>query len=423
MTKKTTSAKPAPVKPASTKPATKAATTSTSAKPAPKAAPVKPEPIKPFAPKWPKAGADAKRMAERASELEAAARKPRDVAGPAAVRMPDGAMKMVDKDMDDAVKAALSDTLDEAEGGTDKRPTLASVPAVAKPPPEKVKTVKLGDPEMVQIEARIFAAALHCAAKGDVRYYLNGVHVFEHHAGVLRIEATNGHVLFVNDYPVEKVPAWAKGRGVIISRDNLGKAIAAAGKDDAAVLNVSTGLHHTHVTVATWPDQWASFRLELVEGNWPDTEKIAEGAMGTLANEGERMPLDTTAIAAEYFGLATSVAKALDIPGVQAYMGDGKSAAVFTFGIRRAALFVMPIRDGGNLTVQAASVLAPALSRSLGALKAHQTRNEQAAKDEKDPELSAELRNKAKAFANRIKELMSAANESKALPAPEKKAA
>ena len=363
---------------------------------------------------------DAKRMTDRARELEAASRVPKDVAGPAGVRLPDGGVKMVDKDIDDAVQAKAGERTVDINVAA---PRLALAKPEQPQQAEKVKAEKLGDIETVQIEARIFAAALHCAAKNDVRYYLNGVHLFEHREGVLRVEATNGHVLFVHDYPVEKVPAWAKGRGVIIDRAHLGKAIAAAGKDDACVVNLSSGLRHTHVTVGTWPDQWAQFRLATMDGKFPDTEKIAEGAASTLSHEGERIPMATTAIGAEYFKLATLVAQSLDIPGVQAYMGDGASAAVFAFGIRRAALYVMPIREGGTLTAQAASILAPAVTRSLGALKAHQTRNELAAKNEKDPELAKELSEKAKQFARRIKELMGAANDAKALPAPEKKAA
>lgn len=417
MTKKT-SAKPAPKK-----------TDGVKATPPARGKPVSVSPS--TVAKWPKPSSDAtKRMTDRARELEAASRvktadpveaaRRTDVAGPAGVRLPDGGVKMVDKDMAEAVAARVA----EGNVGTDK-PKLASVPAVAKQQtPEKVKAENLGDRETVQIEACILAAALHCAAKNDVRYYLQGVHLFEHREGVLRVESTNGHVLFVHDYPVEKMPKWAKGMGVIVNRENLGKAIGAAGKDDGAVLELTTGVDHSHVTVATWPDQWAVFRLERFDNvKFPDTEKIAEGAAGTLAHSGERMPMETTAIASEYFKLATSVAQSLGIPNVQPYMGDGKSAAVFTFGIRRAALYVMPVRDSGALSTQAASVLAPAVRGSVGALKAHQTRNEQAAKLEKDPELAKELRDKAASFAKRIKELMGAANDAKALPAPEKKTA
>ncbi|SCK49287.1 hypothetical protein VAR608DRAFT_4905 [Variovorax sp. HW608] len=346
-----------------------------------------------------------------------------DVAGPAAVRMPDGGVKMVDKEMAEAVAARVAEVAAEADKPAAK---VANLPATTKQQPADKKTPveKLGDRESVQIEASILAAALHCAAKNDVRYYLNGVHLFEHREGVLRIEAANGHVLFVHDYPVEKVPAWAKAGGVVVNRENLGRAVSAAGKNDGVVLELSTGIGHPHMTVGTWPDQWATFRLEMFDNvKFPDTEKIAEGAAGTLSHSGERTPLDTTAIDANYFKLATLVAQSLNIPGVQAYMGDGKSAAVFTFGVRRAALYVMPIRDGGAMSVQAASVLAPAVRGSVGALKAHQTRNEQAAKEAKDPEEAKALREKAAGFAKRIKELMGAANEAKALPAPEKKAA
>ena len=172
---------------------------------------------------------------------------------------------MVDKDVADALAAKLDTGHTEAEQIV-RKTEKANVPAVA----NKVKAEKLGDVETVQIEACILAAALHCAAKNDVRYYLKGVHLFEHRENVLRVEATNGHVLFVHDYPVEKMPAWAKGMGVIVNRENLGKAVSAAGKDDGTVLELSTGIGHTHVTVGTWPDQWATFRLErfdFVPGN------------------------------------------------------------------------------------------------------------------------------------------------------------
>jgi len=344
-----------------------------------------------------------------------------DVAGPAAVRLPDGDVKMVDQGAADAVADRLAALTTKGEG----KPAGGKLaPVKTEPPKDEPKAEPLGELETVQVEACILAAALHCAAKDDVRYYLNGVHLFEHREGVLRIESTNGHVLFVHDYPVEKVPAWAKGDGVIVDRAKLGKVIAAAGKDDGVLVDVTTGIGHGKATLATWPDQWASFKLDCFTNvKFPDTEKIAQGAAGTLAQTGDRTPLEATAIDPKYFKLGTDVATALGMKAVQAFMGDGKSAAVFTFGSRRAALYVMPMRDAGELSVQAATVLAPALRGSLGALKAHQTRNETAAEMCTDPEEAKKLREKAADFAARIRELTKAANEAKALPAPTKKAA
>jgi hypothetical protein len=47
----------------------------------------------------------------------------------------------------------------------------------------------------VRVDSAIFFAAMKFAAKGDVRYYLNGVYVEPNASGGVTIVATNGHVM------------------------------------------------------------------------------------------------------------------------------------------------------------------------------------------------------------------------------------
>lgn len=41
----------------------------------------------------------------------------------------------------------------------------------------------------MEIESKLLRAAQHCQGKGDIRYYLNGVHVYDN-----IVESTNGHI-------------------------------------------------------------------------------------------------------------------------------------------------------------------------------------------------------------------------------------
>ena len=68
----------------------------------------------------------------------------------------------------------------------------------------------------LNIPARSFAAALKCAAKNDVRFYLNGVYL-DLPKG--RIVGTNGHVMFVGKIEAATLPA------VIVPRDLIESAL------------------------------------------------------------------------------------------------------------------------------------------------------------------------------------------------------
>lgn len=48
---------------------------------------------------------------------------------------------------------------------------------------------------IARVNPKYFAAIHHCAAKGDVRYYLNAVHIERHPSGGVMIVATNGHFM------------------------------------------------------------------------------------------------------------------------------------------------------------------------------------------------------------------------------------
>lgn len=71
----------------------------------------------------------------------------------------------------------------------------------------------------IELDWDIVLGALTCAADNEVRYYLNGVYL---DWGRGRIAATDGHILFVAEIPVVKMPAVIVPRKVldICRRDN-----------------------------------------------------------------------------------------------------------------------------------------------------------------------------------------------------------
>lgn len=106
------------------------------------------------------------------------------------------------------------------------------------------------------IQSKLIRAALVCAAKNDVRYYLNGLHITPKH-----IEATNGHVALRMEHGIRTkkniivqfegpVPAKAETTELVFNKE------AFAIHRDAFNLRISiTG-------------------IKLVDGLFPDMERV-----------------------------------------------------------------------------------------------------------------------------------------------------
>lgn len=246
--------------------------------------------------------------------------------------------------------------------------TTASTPAV--------QAEELPTPARILVPVAQLKAALAVAAKNDTRYYLNGVCI-QLEAGALRVVATDGHRLLVCGLaqPLQKeLPAdWPQG-GFILSRELLAEALSVVGKLDAQAI-VEWGPGHRTAVVGD-PSMRAAFRLDVVDGTFPDWQRVAQTQVGALNGEA-REALTSTAINSAYLKSAGAVAATLGAKATHAYVGTSKDAAVFMFETEHPAmLYVMPMVTGeAEATVaKVAPLLGEGLRGSIAALRAWQTR-------------------------------------------------
>jgi hypothetical protein len=363
------------------------------------------------------------------------AEKTEDKAGAPLVRLPDGKVSATTEELADKIRESTAKLMPEqqtkAQADAIVKKAVAEIAAKMVSTPDPAAAAKLsakmmaaagkpqtlGKPEAVQLPTFMLAAALFATAdKGDVREYLKGVRISGRDEATIRVEASNGHVLFQQDYPVERVPSWAKGEGIILERERLAAAIKLAGKDDGAALSLSFGENHPHVLATTAPDAWVQVKVAVLVGKFPDTSKVASAAMDAYANA-EAVPLMSKAISPEYVAVVGKIAGALNVASVTPFIAPGNGASIFTFGLTRAILYVMPIKtdDGGAMPLPAARMLGGAMTSSIAALKAHATRARTAAAKAPKEEREA-LLEKVKEYDARIAKLLEAARV--ALPAP-----
>ncbi len=100
------------------------------------------------------------------------------------------------------------------------------------------------------IAATALRAALECASKGDVRFYLNGV-LLDAPKG--RVVSTTGHMLFCGQIPKEDFPA------IIIPREAIESAMKLLGRK---------GIGRTNIEVS---DDDGRFELVTLQGTVPFT--------------------------------------------------------------------------------------------------------------------------------------------------------
>ena len=184
----------------------------------------------------------------------------------------------------------------------------------------------------VNIQARAFAAALKCASKQDVRYYLNGAYL-DFPKG--RIVSTTGHVMFIGKIEAATLPP------VIVPRDLIESALRSltkkARESDQTIAVTITTEAATAVTLDTGK---GSFTGQAIDGRFPEYERVVP-----LTPSGEIGQYDADYIA--------TCADAL-----RAYTGEyrlrawivqhnGESSAALMTG-RDCLCVVMPVRAGDS---------------------------------------------------------------------------
>lgn len=231
----------------------------------------------------------------------------------------------------------------------------------------------------VRLPIALIDAALEVAARGDVRFYLNTVRV---HAvgGQLRVVATDGHRMLVLSHGTDAedgaLPEWT-AEGVLIDREALRETVALLRRNSlGGFCTVAYGTGHKQVEVGS-DNGFATFRVNAVEGKFPDYERVLGGA-GVSLSHTDAVPLEAASIAVAYFKSVSTVAQKLGASAVSAFTSSRENAGVFLFeGAPHAVLIVMPKRiENGKPTVgdSAVRILAPAMAATVRALKAHVSR-------------------------------------------------
>jgi len=185
----------------------------------------------------------------------------------------------------------------------------------------------------VNIPARAFAAALKCASKCDVRYYLNGVYL-DFPKG--RIVATTGHFMFVGQIERADVPA------VIVPRELVEGALRSltkrAREDQTIAVTIDTQDRDGNVPFLTLDTGKGSFSACAVDGRFPDYERVVP-----LEVSGEIAQFDADLVATCADALRTYTAQYTHIAWEIQHNGDDGSLMTG----QGCLCVVMPCRTGG----------------------------------------------------------------------------
>jgi DNA polymerase III beta subunit-like protein len=320
--------------------------------------------------------------------------------------------------------------------GTDKTPkpekgtrekfvTEVGGPTV-KPTP---KPKAVGKMETVEVNIDLMLAALMCVATDETRYYLQGVYLHRTKDGFVRAVATDGHrAIICTLYREAKDKPGAKwlGQGIIIPAEGLGNRLKLIAKEHGDMehlgARISYGENQPRIELA---DAMGAnvFRLTPIDGTFPDYERVTTQNWSGVGVE--RSDWKPTGFDPAYLKAVGDIAKRLGTESVQCFdyaKEDGSDQPVlFTFGkVDNVVLFLMPTRADPKMAEAARLMLAPSIKLTIAALRAHETRNKDAAKDLTGEAKEAALA-KAEDFAKRIKQVLENAGSGQvqaALPAP-----
>lgn len=273
-------------------------------------------------------------------------------------------------------------------------PTTAT-PVAALPPPTVESVERVPEASTLSVPWRLMAASLRCVSRNG-RPALTGLYLHETTDGWVRLATTDGGRLFVaqighrHQLPANEALEWLRP-GLILSADRL-KAqlglIAATdvhGKGARVAITYAPGAPHAEVSDQTGA---ASFRVRAIDGPWPDYGPII-GAAGVFSPEG-REDFEPAAFDPKHVKSATEIAAVLDASNLQVYTHRLKAVrdtrivegpSLITFGrVGNVLLYIQPSASAVTLSPAERVMLAPAIKASVAALRAHQTRNEKAAK-------------------------------------------
>lgn len=117
----------------------------------------------------------------------------------------------------------------------------------------------------ISLKTSVLRAALMCAAKKDIRYYLQGVCVSINHLEVAMVYGTNGHILFAGQCPIDTIEApEALGFDIIIPSDVI-KAMDK--KADCVILETIEGGAKGYYVLG-------NSRFQAIDARFPDVSRV-----------------------------------------------------------------------------------------------------------------------------------------------------
>jgi hypothetical protein len=313
----------------------------------------------------------------------------------------------------------------------------AKLPPLALPAPggsrdDRSKPKVVGKMESIEVSASDLLAALLCTSKDETRYYLKGVYIHRTADKFVRAVSTDGHRCLIanlyREHANKPGPKWLD-RGVIIPADGLSARLKLIDKEhDDQLLGVKIAYGENQPRVEISDGFGVNvFRVTPIDGEFPKYEMVTTArwsGVGTVREDWK-----PTGFNPQYLKAVADIAKTLDSKDVQFFdyaAPDGKEQPVLvTFGkdADGVALFLMPQQTEAKLGAGTRMLLAPSIKLTLAALKAHETRNLEAAKKATGAEKET-AQAKADDFARRIKEVLESAGAGQvqaALPAPKPK--
>ena len=170
----------------------------------------------------------------------------------------------------------------------------------------------------VNIPARAFAAAIKCAPKSDVRFYLNGVYL-DFPKG--RMVATTGHAMFIGQIESAELPP------VIVPRELVESALRSMTKkaresDQTIAVTIKVYPEAEAGTEITLDTGRGAFTGQAIDGRFPEYERVVPLKLsGELAQFDPAILLDCVDALRIYTGAYRNAANV---------QHNGNSAALLT---------------------------------------------------------------------------------------------
>lgn len=183
----------------------------------------------------------------------------------------------------------------------------------------------------IELNAKALRAALHCAAKKDIRYYLNGVLVQITGTSESFIVGTNGSILFACRAEYETLDAPQNGPWELIIPCDIVK-----------------GINKKSKTVILEALQDGRYMLESkvfsgIDGKFPDYRRvIPQECTGETAQYDPALLASATAAMCEFYGFPAN--------GAECRVNyNGRQGAVISGPDNQAVAVVMPLLNSGEM--------------------------------------------------------------------------